>query len=306
MYGQQGPCMLLAEPYRAAVLLKLSPTVRSGIQTAAASLTAERRARDAAVLQTLRRVASARFLTCADAAAVVRQLAGSPRNQIEAVVALWNALADRSNAACIVRLLSAQQLRVLMRRLGHYAVVKDLAMPNGCRFSLNVKGDPDQALAAKTLCKQAADAQRVWGEAIAQHKAERGFVAQPTIGNKVGRLPVARGAGKKGAASNAEDAQRVQEVAKLKAALARLPAFVDMPLTVLRNVAVDGEPFVGRANVEPQHLWADVSGSDAQTLAFDVARCVFQSCCTAVYVHTCSERQALRQSHECLPCLQRP
>jgi hypothetical protein len=277
--------MLLPQPLRADVHARLDPAVRMAIVTVAEAVGNCRRERNRAVQRALREFSACATLASQDVAPVLACLAYSRQAQVDAVVALWDVVLDKENLAPLLPALGAGAVHTLMARLGAYNFVRCVRWPFGCHFAFALKEDDDQAAAAKQLCANANTVQPLWGAAFADvklrqelHEHARQQTLSPTrraaapAGNSNAAAPenladlVPATMGKRTAVSRTERRPEVdtspEEAAKanFRRYMRALWDLEEPPGVVFDNIMVDGEPLLGRAKIQLQHLWADIAG----------------------------------------------
>lgn len=92
---------------------------------------------------------------------------------------LWARVIDRINMVSVLSGLSPVHLSSMLSRLGYSHVLRAVGPPFGCRLSFTVVGDPDQAAAARHVCKMAAEAQKV--RVLPPCKRNTTLVVQPSL-----------------------------------------------------------------------------------------------------------------------------
>lgn len=296
---------LLPVPQRKQVLALLQPKARLNISDVASQVAEARQHRQAAVQRACRTFAACHALSSQHAALVLACLSYSKEAQVDAVIALWGRVVDKPNLAPKLVQLGDAALQALQSRLGCFNLARHLHSPFGARFRFDIASNADHAAAARQLCQNAAALQAVWGEAHLDVKLERQalehaakayaetlrrrqthdvaappetmaelLATQEALRRHRAKLrpdifaqPASAGAGGVLALTSASMAQP-----ELKRHFARyfraLWELQEPPAVVLQRIHIDGAPLVGRANVELQHLWADI-GERAATLELE-------------------------------------
>lgn len=300
---------LLPMPWREQVLKSLAPKVWLNISDVATQVAKARQLRQAGVQRTCRAFAACHTLTSQQACLVLACLQYSREAQVDAVVALWGRIVDKANLAQALVQLGALALHALQSRLGCFNFLRHVQSPFGARFRFDIAQDADQAAAARQLCQSAAAVQAIWQEAHLEVKLERQqlqhtvnaytetlrrrnrhlqdgslpakpeslaelLAAQEALRKQLAKMrPDVRPQRAGGHAGDSIASMTKQEVQHHFARYFRaLWDLQEPPAVVLQNIRVDGQPLVGRATVQLQHLWADVAGH-ARVLELELVPC---------------------------------